>query len=483
MADADELFRRLPPTDGEAIALVPNMRGAERAIAAGVRHARLLISCSEGHSKANTNRSVDEGLGRPRGGAGTAARRGRARHRGHRHRVRLPVRRRSAAAPGRPRGRRAGAHGADRDQPLRHPGQGRSGARRAGGGRDALGVPGRHLRPAPAQHLRHGAGQRRGGPRAGDRAVRRRARRHRRLPVRPGRGGQHRNGGRGLHARLDGSAGPGSTWTGWARPPGSCGPRWTARWSRPSRVRWGGRHERAGGRPHHPQRRRRHPHRAGPRRPVRDRRRDHPDRRRPPAADGCHRRRRGRQAPAAGIIDPHVHLGIGPGAGRDKLVRDFESRVGRRGRGRRHDDDHDHAVRHRVARRGGRGRHRHRQPALAGGLPAHRRGDHPRAPHRGRRPGQARAAVVQVLPRLQGRAGRGLRHERRRHLVGLLLPGLRGARGGRREGVPDRPRRGPVGAGLPHRAAARLRARTGCSSAGWRPARTSWSRCRSTPPR
>src|SRR4051794_8107936 len=62
MADADELFRRLPPTDGEAIALVPNMRGAERAIAAGVRHARLLISATEGHSKANTNRSVDEGL-------------------------------------------------------------------------------------------------------------------------------------------------------------------------------------------------------------------------------------------------------------------------------------------------------------------------------------------------------------------------------------------------------------------------------------
>jgi hydroxymethylglutaryl-CoA lyase len=63
MADADELFRRLPQTaDGEAIALVPNLRGAERALAAGVRHARLLISCTEGHSKANTNRSVDEGL-------------------------------------------------------------------------------------------------------------------------------------------------------------------------------------------------------------------------------------------------------------------------------------------------------------------------------------------------------------------------------------------------------------------------------------
>ena len=64
MADADELFSRLPQAAyGEAaIALVPNLRGAERALAAGVRHARLLISCTEGHSKANTNRSVDEGL-------------------------------------------------------------------------------------------------------------------------------------------------------------------------------------------------------------------------------------------------------------------------------------------------------------------------------------------------------------------------------------------------------------------------------------
>ena len=63
MADADELFRRLPSDPGpEVIALVPNLRGAERALAAGVRHARLLISCTEGHSQANTNRSVDEGL-------------------------------------------------------------------------------------------------------------------------------------------------------------------------------------------------------------------------------------------------------------------------------------------------------------------------------------------------------------------------------------------------------------------------------------
>jgi hydroxymethylglutaryl-CoA lyase len=63
MADADELFRRLPDDESlEMIALVPNMRGAERAIAAGAKHARLLLSCTEGHSQANTHRSVGEGI-------------------------------------------------------------------------------------------------------------------------------------------------------------------------------------------------------------------------------------------------------------------------------------------------------------------------------------------------------------------------------------------------------------------------------------
>jgi hydroxymethylglutaryl-CoA lyase len=63
MADADALFPRLPEDEGlELIALVPNVRGANRALAAGVRHARLLVSCTEGHSQANTNRSVAEGL-------------------------------------------------------------------------------------------------------------------------------------------------------------------------------------------------------------------------------------------------------------------------------------------------------------------------------------------------------------------------------------------------------------------------------------
>lgn len=63
MADSDEVFRRLPIAPGvDMMALVPNLRGAERAITAGVRSVRIVLSCSEGHSRANTNRSVDEGI-------------------------------------------------------------------------------------------------------------------------------------------------------------------------------------------------------------------------------------------------------------------------------------------------------------------------------------------------------------------------------------------------------------------------------------
>jgi hydroxymethylglutaryl-CoA lyase len=67
MADAEEIFRRLPDTPGADFpALVPNLRGAKRAIAAGVRHVRLVLSVSEGHSRSNTNRSVAQGIAETR---------------------------------------------------------------------------------------------------------------------------------------------------------------------------------------------------------------------------------------------------------------------------------------------------------------------------------------------------------------------------------------------------------------------------------
>ncbi len=67
MADAEEVFSSLPdPRGARLMALVPNLRGAERAIAVGVKNVRLVLSVSEGHSRSNTNRSVAEGIAETR---------------------------------------------------------------------------------------------------------------------------------------------------------------------------------------------------------------------------------------------------------------------------------------------------------------------------------------------------------------------------------------------------------------------------------
>lgn len=67
MADTEEVHRRLPPAgDARLIVLVPNLKGARRALEAGARHVRVVLSATEGHSRSNTNRSVAEGLAETR---------------------------------------------------------------------------------------------------------------------------------------------------------------------------------------------------------------------------------------------------------------------------------------------------------------------------------------------------------------------------------------------------------------------------------
>lgn len=63
MADASELMQSLPRKEGVVYsALVPNLKGAERAIAAGIDELRVVISASESHNRANLNRSIAESL-------------------------------------------------------------------------------------------------------------------------------------------------------------------------------------------------------------------------------------------------------------------------------------------------------------------------------------------------------------------------------------------------------------------------------------
>ena len=62
-SDADELAKNLSQLSGVvASALVPNLKGAERAIAAGFTHINYVLSISELHSQSNVRRSTDEAI-------------------------------------------------------------------------------------------------------------------------------------------------------------------------------------------------------------------------------------------------------------------------------------------------------------------------------------------------------------------------------------------------------------------------------------
>ena len=63
LADAAEVVARLPHHEGVVYsALVPNIKGARRALDAGVTELHLVVSASESHNRANLNRSVRESL-------------------------------------------------------------------------------------------------------------------------------------------------------------------------------------------------------------------------------------------------------------------------------------------------------------------------------------------------------------------------------------------------------------------------------------
>lgn len=63
MADADEVWARVTPNPEVTYsALVPNVRGAQRALAAGFTDLQVVVSASDTHNRANINRSTDESL-------------------------------------------------------------------------------------------------------------------------------------------------------------------------------------------------------------------------------------------------------------------------------------------------------------------------------------------------------------------------------------------------------------------------------------
>ena len=63
MADAAEVWAAITPNpDVRYSALVPNLKGAERALAAGFREIEVVVSASDTHNRKNLNRSTDESL-------------------------------------------------------------------------------------------------------------------------------------------------------------------------------------------------------------------------------------------------------------------------------------------------------------------------------------------------------------------------------------------------------------------------------------
>jgi len=65
MADTDEVVKALRPSTGTALhTLVFNEHGARRALAAGARHVRLVVSATDGHSRANAGADTATALRR-----------------------------------------------------------------------------------------------------------------------------------------------------------------------------------------------------------------------------------------------------------------------------------------------------------------------------------------------------------------------------------------------------------------------------------
>ena len=63
LADAEEVLSRIKKKKGVIYeALVPNAKGVERAIKAGVEHVSLVVSASESHNKANVNMTISESV-------------------------------------------------------------------------------------------------------------------------------------------------------------------------------------------------------------------------------------------------------------------------------------------------------------------------------------------------------------------------------------------------------------------------------------
>ena len=206
MADAEQVMagiERVPGVSWEA--LVPNVRGTERALATNPDQILVVLSASDAFNLKNIRMTIDDSLksiGRDHPpGAGPPACRSSPRSRpafGCPYSGEVPEERLFGVIKSLlDLGRR-------RDLHRRHDRDGEPAPGRA----DRLARPrplaGRRVRPPFPQHARDGAGERRGRAAGRRHRLRRLDRRHRRLPVRPEGDRQRLDRGRRAHAPRDG---------------------------------------------------------------------------------------------------------------------------------------------------------------------------------------------------------------------------------------------------------------------------------------
>ncbi|QQP93276.1 hydroxymethylglutaryl-CoA lyase (plasmid) [Skermanella sp. TT6] len=62
LADAEEVVRAVRDLDFKAFALVPNRRGLDRAVGAGIKGVTFVFSATDGHNKRNLNRTTEDSI-------------------------------------------------------------------------------------------------------------------------------------------------------------------------------------------------------------------------------------------------------------------------------------------------------------------------------------------------------------------------------------------------------------------------------------
>ena len=157
LRDAEMVMAKIRRRAGtQYAALVPNDKGAVRAVDAGVDAIHTVLSASESHNLANVNMTIAESLEKLRAVLQVAARARDRRELRHLHVLRLPLRGRGAGEPAGVHRGPAGRHGRAGLRPRRHHRHGQPAPGRGGPRASRPPLPRRGVDAAHPRHAGHG---------------------------------------------------------------------------------------------------------------------------------------------------------------------------------------------------------------------------------------------------------------------------------------------------------------------------------------